>query len=301
MEILVGAGFLLVTLVLLNTTVQDRLKRCFFQYPTAIFGVPWLLTISACLIAAHYSTSVPDFINAFCLVSIYIFLPVFLLYESGSWYLPKQKEAHWIEFLVMLCLWLPIEYAMWNGWLSAHFHHLAHIIASGTAVILALCLFLLFRGMTGMKYNLPRGHRDFILPFYGLLAAAAILIPFGLMLGFIGPFRIPADLSFIKTAKIFGGIIIGIALPEEILFRGLIQNWLMQKFGASNMTIFAAALIFGLAHLNNGPQALPNWRYMFVATVAGFIYGKVFQKSSSIFSSAGLHASVNTIRHLFFV
>jgi membrane protease YdiL (CAAX protease family) len=37
-----------------------------------------------------------------------------------------------------------------------------------------------------------------------------------------------------------------------------------------------------------------------LASIAGFIYGKVFQKSTSVLSSAGLHALVNAVRHTFF-
>ncbi len=37
-----------------------------------------------------------------------------------------------------------------------------------------------------------------------------------------------------------------------------------------------------------------------MATIAGFAYGKVFQKSSSVFSSAILHALINTSKHVFF-
>lgn len=88
--------------------------------------------------------------------------------------------------------------------------------------------------------------------------------------------------------------------PEELLFRSLIQNRLMQRFGESNRTLVPAALIFGVAHLNNGPQPLPNWRYMILATIAGLLCGKVFQKSSSILSSALLHALGNTVRRFFF-
>ena len=65
-------------------------------------------------------------------------------------------------------------------------------------------------------------------------------------------------------------------------------------------SVLLAALIFGCAHLNNGPGPLPNWRYAIMATIAGVAYGKVFQKSSSVFSSAFLHALINTSKHVFF-
>jgi membrane protease YdiL (CAAX protease family) len=100
--------------------------------------------------------------------------------------------------------------------------------------------------------------------------------------------------------KTFLLILVATALPEEILFRALIQNSLMRKLGFTNRTLLLAALIFGCSHLNNGPGPLPNWRYAIMATIAGFAYGKVFEKSSSVFSSAILHALINTSKHIFF-
>ena len=99
---------------------------------------------------------------------------------------------------------------------------------------------------------------------------------------------------------IAGVIFIGTALPEEILFRALIQNLLMLRFGAGMRTLLVASFIFGCAHLNNGPLPLPNWRYMIVATIAGFAYGRVFQRASTVLSSAALHTLVDWTKHFFF-
>jgi membrane protease YdiL (CAAX protease family) len=74
----------------------------------------------------------------------------------------------------------------------------------------------------------------------------------------------------------------------------------MQRFGSGMRVLFVAAVIFGAAHLDNGPQALPNWRYMILATIAGFAYGKVFQKSSTVISSALFHMLVDWTKHFFF-
>ena len=134
-----------------------------------------------------------------------------------------------------------------------------------------------------------------------------------------GPFRFfsspssaarPAALDFVAilllwlplefVAGAFSVILVGTALPEEILFRSLIQNLILLRFGASWRTLLAASLIFGCAHLDNGPQPLPNWRYMILATIAGVAYGKVFQKASTVLSSAALHAMVDWTKHFFF-
>jgi membrane protease YdiL (CAAX protease family) len=97
-----------------------------------------------------------------------------------------------------------------------------------------------------------------------------------------------------------GLIFAGTALPEEILFRSLIQNLLMLRFGAGARTLLAAAFIFGCAHLDNGPLPLPNWRYMILATIAGVAYGAVFRKAPTVLSSAALHMLVDWTKHFFF-
>ena len=121
----------------------------------------------------------------------------------------------------------------------------------------------------------------------------------GRAIGFLPPFHWPSQ-SPARIGSQYVIILAATALPEEILFRGLIQNSIAQRFGAGAKTLLIAAFIFGCAHLDNGPGPLPNWRYMILATIAGVAYGKVYEKSSSIFASAGLHALVDLVKHVSF-
>jgi membrane protease YdiL (CAAX protease family) len=150
-----------------------------------------------------------------------------------------------------------------------------------------------------MKYALPRIPRDFWLPLAAFALLAPVLAVLGVAIGFIPPPHLPTRPGGAMAAGM-ALIFAGTALPEEILFRSLIQNLIMQRFGANARSLFAASLIFGCAHLDNGPQALPNWRYMILATIAGLAYGRVFQKSSTVCSSAVLHALVDWTKHFFF-
>ena len=150
-----------------------------------------------------------------------------------------------------------------------------------------------------MKYALPVRGADFSFPLVGYIAVAPVLAALGYSIGFI-PAPHASTASPRTMAAAFGLIFLGTALPEEILFRGLIQNLLMQRFGETTRTLVIASVIFGCAHLNNGPQAQPNWRYAILASIAGFAYGKVFQKASSICSSALLHMLVDWTKHYFF-
>jgi membrane protease YdiL (CAAX protease family) len=169
----------------------------------------------------------------------------------------------------------------------------------GVSILLGLSIFLLFRRLPGMKYNLPRSGRDLV-NLLGFAACAPVLIVLGRLIGFLPPFHLPAQPSVTRIGSQYLIILAATALPEEILFRGLIQNSTAQRFGTSTRTLLIASFIFGCAHLDNGPGPLPNWRYMILATIAGVAYGKVYEKSSSIFASAGLHGLVDLIKHLCF-
>jgi len=150
-----------------------------------------------------------------------------------------------------------------------------------------------------MKYRMPQDKRDFWLPLAAFAVTAPVLVALGVAIGFIPPPHLPVQPAG-RMAGAMGLILAGTALPEEILFRALIQNLLMLRFGSGPRTLLLAAFIFGCAHLDNGPQPLPNWRYMILATVAGIAYGKVFVMASTVFSSAALHTLVDWTKHFFF-
>jgi membrane protease YdiL (CAAX protease family) len=204
-----------------------------------------------------------------------------------------------LDFVAILLLWLPLELNLAKPLVLAAAQGYLHSVIYGVAILLGLAIFLLFRGFSGMKYNLPRRPRDLWVVLAGFVAAAPVLIGIGIAIGFIPfPHFHPATPG--RMAAAFGLIFIGTALPEEILFRALIQNFILQRWGETTAGLVAASVIFGCSHLNNGPQALPNWRYAILATIAGFAYGKVFQKSSSITSSALFHMMVDWAKHFFF-
>jgi hypothetical protein len=203
------------------------------------------------------------------------------------------------DVIAILLLWLPLEFSAGASLVPKPVQGYLHAVAYGVAIVLALWLFLICRGLKGMKYNLPRERRDFVSPLVGFAVLLPALGALGYLIGFLPAPHAP-HFAWPKIGTRYLTIFCATALPEEILFRALMQNWLMQRFGANNITLLASGVIFGLAHLNNGPQAVPNWRYMILASIAGVVFGRVFQKSSSILSSASLHALVNTVKYAFF-
>jgi CAAX protease family protein len=265
---------------------QRGLQRAFERHPALIFAVPVLL-------AAFFSAAAA-LVSAF---SVRLTL-LALLYAMAPAVALRLLGAR-ADFAAILLLWLPIEFGAGAAITPRAQQGFLHSVAYGVAILLGLTLFMGFRRISGMKYNLPREWRDLRLPLVGFALVAPVLIAVGIAIGFIPPPHLPTQPAG-KMAAAVGIIFAGTALPEEILFRALIQNLMMQRFGTNVRTLFWASLIFGCAHLDNGPQPLPNWRYMIVATVAGLAYGRVFQKSRSIVSSAALHLMVDWTKHFLF-
>ena len=289
----VPAAFLALILAFLLPPVPARIKKKLRLRPAMLFAVPSLLAATFCLVAWRlHAWSWPVTL----LIVTYTFVPTICMFFQGM----DSGAASWLDLVVILLLWLPIELNAGARWIPRHAQGLLHTVAYGVALTLALVLFLAFRGLQGMKYNLPSRLMDFIDPLIAFVLVAPILIGLGLAISFLPPFHLPGNLSGLRIAKSFGLIFVATALPEEILFRSLMQNWLMQKFGPSTSVLILASIIFGCAHLNNGPQPLPNWRYMILATIAGYAYGRVFQRGSSAVASMILHTLVDLTKHVVF-
>jgi membrane protease YdiL (CAAX protease family) len=274
-------------------SAQNRLRRALHGRPALVWAVPFLLTAvfaGAALLAGAFRFPL--------VISVlgYASAPVLCVYLGGAGCI---KTPGVLDFAAILLLWLPVEFGAGAALVPRPAQGFLHSVAYGIAILLGLTLFLGFRSFSGLKYNLPRARRDLWLPLAGFALLAPVLMAVGIPIGFLGLPHWPVKSAAAMTGG-FGIIFAATALPEEILFRSLIQNLLMLRFGESGRTLLAASVIFGCAHLDNGPQSLPNWRYAILATIAGWAYGKVFQKSSTVLSSAGLHALVDWTKHFLF-
>ena len=270
---------------------RSRLQTLLASRPALVWAVPAVLTAIfalASLLASAFSATLTSF------VLLYTAAPVACVFRLGR----AGKTPHALDFAAILLLWLPIEFAAGASLVPRPAQGFLHSVAYGIAILLGLTIFLGFRQLPGMKYCLPCRKRDFWLPLAGYAISAAVLIPLGMAIGFIPAPHLPTQPAG-RMAAGMGLIFAGTALPEEILFRALIQNLLMLRFGSSLPILLLSSVIFGAAHLDNGPQPLPNWRYMIVATVAGIAYGRVFVMASTVLSSAALHTLIDWTKHFF--
>jgi uncharacterized protein len=94
-------------------------------------------------------------------------------------------------------------------------------------------------------------------------------------------------------------IFLFVALLEELFFRGFLQTLVSKslKSGLAGQVIISC--LFGLFHILHAP--FPNWRYVLLATVAGWFYGTAFLKGGNLMASALTHAMVDTTWRTFFL
>jgi membrane protease YdiL (CAAX protease family) len=95
-----------------------------------------------------------------------------------------------------------------------------------------------------------------------------------------------------KALLTFLAILWVVALFEEFVFRGLLQQWLRDWTGSAGLALAVTSVIFGLAHLTF--RDFPNWRFALVATLAGWFYGRAYQQAGSIRAPMVAHALVVT-------
>ena len=291
MRTAIPALLLLAILALLFEQPRRSLDKILRRRPQLLLLLPILLSAFFTAVLSDAGALAWQLIAA---IAVYTFVPACVALTQGT------RPPSWVDAALIVFLWLPLEFAgAAASFIPRPAQGFVHSAAYGIAILTALVIFVIFRQFLEMKYRLPESMRDLTNPLIAYALAALILIPIGLAINFMDPFHAPR-MSVPTIIGRFFLILVATALPEEILFRGLIQNWLMQRFGQSNVVLMLASVIFGLAHFNNAPGPPPNWRYIIVATIAGFAYGKVFQKSSTVLSSATLHALVNTTKHAFF-
>ena len=222
----------------------------------------------------------------------YTLTPVILAISAGA-----AKAGAWQDYLAMLAIFLPLK----MRWLNVLWPYpnptIGYVATMLLAIGVALATFLFVRQFDGVDYNIVWG-RDAIysiLLHFGLLAV--ILIPLGTALRFIRFDPSQANWKSLPFDAI--SIFLLTAWPEELLFRGLLQNSLSRTLSNETAGWFTASVVFGFAHITNN-NAFPNWRYVILATVAGIFYGRTWRKTNSIFTSAIVHALVDTVWHVAF-
>ncbi|HLH30296.1 MAG TPA: type II CAAX endopeptidase family protein [Terriglobia bacterium] len=223
--------------------------------------------------------------NSRALVTMAVYLSVpFLVF--AVW--PKAEP------LMILWIWLPLELGIVRQILITHTPgaDLHYAFAQLLAIDAGIVAFIIWNRTPGVGYRFEF-HRTYLRAgLANFLMFAVIAIPMGFAIHFIHYSFTMQKLY--RAVPVFIGIFLFTALPEEFLFRGLIQNWIQRVSRSRVISLLIASLIFGASHLNNGPP-VPNYRYFLMATVAGIFYGSAWSSTGSLMASSLTHALVDTV------
>jgi uncharacterized protein len=118
------------------------------------------------------------------------------------------------------------------------------------------------------------------------------LLLFGVVIGLIalfGGYRIAGWGSVGGTIATFG-VMCGVAVTEEILFRGVLFR-LIQKWTGTAVALTVSGLLFGLLHLFNPGATL--WGALAIAVEAGVLLGAAYTVTGSLWLPIGLHLGWN--------
>jgi membrane protease YdiL (CAAX protease family) len=131
--------------------------------------------------------------------------------------------------------------------------------------------------------------RDLAVGVREYLLYAPVAVALGLGLGFLHfHARWPSAIQAVG-ALLFTFLFI--AIPEELFFRGWVQNLLERRLGRVP-ALLATAVLFGLAHFNKRAVHF-NWRYVVMAALAGIFYGRAWRQQRRVVASGITHALVD--------
>jgi membrane protease YdiL (CAAX protease family) len=151
--------------------------------------------------------------------------------------------------------------------------------------------FIALRDLEGTGFDLRLRLSDAATGLKELAWYTPIALALGLGLGFLHLHVAWPGLAPIAGAWLFTFFFI--AVPEELFFRGWLQNLLEQRMGRYP-ALFLTAVLFGLSHFNKRAVFF-NWRYVLLAAVAGVFYGRAWRRDRRVGASAMTHASVDAI------
>ena len=204
---------------------------------------------------------------------------------------PDQR-GNWCDIFVLAVLGLAVDLR----WLERAWP--AHLAVFNKIILLdaGIYAFLAIRQLDGVGFDLRMRVRDLAIGLREFAFYAPVAIALGLALGFLHLHAVwPHP---VRAIGAFAFTFFFIAVPEELFFRGWLQNllerhlnkWKTGRTGALALT----AVLFGLSHWNK--RALHfNWRYVLLAALAGVFYGRAWRQERRVGASAITHAVVDTV------
>jgi membrane protease YdiL (CAAX protease family) len=220
--------------------------------------------------------------------ALYLLLPVvisWLLYRASV--ADTAQRGSWGDFFVLAVLGLAVDLRWFEPAWPPHLAVFNKILLLDAGIY----GFLAVRRLEGVGFDLRLRLADLRIGGRELAIYAPIAIALGLSLGFLHLHAYLPTVSHLVLGWVFTFFFI--AVPEELFFRGWMQNLLERRLG-QRRALLTTAVLFGLSHFNKRAVHF-NWRYVVLAALAGIFYGRAWRQERRVGASAITHASVDTL------
>lgn len=214
---------------------------------------------------------------------------------------PEQKFT-WQDCVVLLIIALVLELRVFSGaWPYNGLGSLPKLYLADVA----LYLYLVVRRLDGVGYSFIPRLNDLAIGLREWLFFLPIALGLGFATHFIGFYPRHPSVGHVVGALLVTFLLT--AIPEELFFRGILQNLLERRIGRTWSLIIASCL-FGLSHFHKLGMAprpgmtavLFNWRYVILAAIAGIFYGRAWRARRHLFASSLTHTLVDVVWGLWF-
>jgi membrane protease YdiL (CAAX protease family) len=221
-------------------------------------------------------------------LALYTLLPLAvaaLMLQARS--VDPAQRGNWRDYLILISLGVAVDLR----WFEAAWP--PHLAIFNKVLLLDAGIygFLMLRQLDGVGFDLRLRLRDLKIGLREFLFFAPVAVALGLSLGFLHAHAIWP--SLVQSAGAFVFTFFFIAVPEELFFRGWLQNLLERRMGR-NPALMLTAAIFGLSHWNKRTTGF-NWQYVLLAALAGIFYGRAWRNERRVGASAVTHAVVDTV------
>ena len=202
---------------------------------------------------------------------------------------PRRRDSRTLVQAVLLVAMVAFTFVRFGpSWLT---HATGWGYLPGAAYLVVVFLLplavVVALGAPRREIGLQRGYRAFAVAGVWLVIRAILLAP--AVIAGQGP----------RLAGVFGLNLLAIAIPEEIVFRGLLQTRLSLLLGPA-WAVVLTALLFGLWHFGinvnaaGGDLLSAAARSVLVQGMVGLGYSVAFARTRSLISSSLAHAAFNT-------
>ena len=220
--------------------------------------------------------------------ALYALLPVAIALLLGqAARVDAGQRGNWRDFLVLAALGLAVDLRWFETAWPAHLAVFNKVLLLDAGIY----GFVLIRQLDGTGFNLRLRLKDLGLGLREVAFYTPLALALGLGLGFLHLHGAWPGLLPMAGAWLFTFFFI--AVPEELFFRGWLQNLLEKRLGRYG-ALFLTACLFGLAHFNKRAAHF-NWRYVLLAALAGIFYGRAWRAERRVGASAVTHATVDAV------